>query len=361
MTFIALHVGAGFHSSLKEGQYKELCKRACKVGLDQLNQESDATTAVSEVCKVLEDSHLTNAGVGSNLNSDGLVECDASIMESRSGRGAGIGCISNAHNPIDVARRLLLQSFEQRPFGLVCPAILTGSGSCKFARENGAKIATQDELLSPESKERYDKWSELLTMRAGTNIEFDIECGNAVTDTVGVICIDSKNNVAVATSSGGVAMKYPGRVGPAAILGSGLWVTTTNKTDLSANGSVVNTIAVCASGTGEDIVYLNLASQCANIIADCDENNDEITAIYDWLRKISQHHNLQANPPALGLLSVINTGDFYHMIFAHTTQSMCIAYMNSDQKEATFQISRLHNSNIVVGGASKPARNIGVK
>lgn len=38
-----------------------------------------------EAIKILENSGIVNAGIGSNLNKDGKVECDSSIIEINDG------------------------------------------------------------------------------------------------------------------------------------------------------------------------------------------------------------------------------------------------------------------------------------
>lgn len=50
------------------------------------------------------------------------------------------------------------------------------------------------------------------------------EDDDLVTDTVGAICVDRWGRVAAGSSSGGIGMKFRGRVGPAALIGVGTWI-----------------------------------------------------------------------------------------------------------------------------------------
>lgn len=138
--------------------------------------------------------------------------------------------------------------------------------------ETGAKPATPEDEKNdqiPEVKvdevgdadaEGSTKAEDSSQPGASSNAAPETSFGNSdnVTDTVGVIAVDMKGNIAAGSSSGGIGMKHRGRIGPAALIGVGTHVIPIDRTDPDKT-----TVAVVTSGTGEQLASTFAASTCA--------------------------------------------------------------------------------------------------
>ncbi|KAK1425219.1 hypothetical protein QVD17_20566 [Tagetes erecta] len=92
--FVAVHVGAGYHSPINEKALRSAMKTACIAAASILRTGcGGCVDAVSAAIETLENDPCTNAGRGSNLTEDGHVECDASVMDGNSGAFGAVGAV----------------------------------------------------------------------------------------------------------------------------------------------------------------------------------------------------------------------------------------------------------------------------
>ena len=128
--------------------------------------------AIEAAIKVLEDREITNAGYGSNLAMDGVVECDASVVDHY-GRSGAVGAVARTcpltlktrtltgpeiKNPISLAR--LVYEHTSKPLTLrrVPPNLLCAQGATEFAADVGMPILPHDMMVSEAARERWLRW-----------------------------------------------------------------------------------------------------------------------------------------------------------------------------------------------------------
>jgi len=69
-------------------------KSAAKVAMRFLRGGGSAVEAIEAAIRVLEDKEITNAGYGSNLTIEGVVECDATVVDHL-GRSGACGAVAS--------------------------------------------------------------------------------------------------------------------------------------------------------------------------------------------------------------------------------------------------------------------------
>ena len=98
-----------------------------------LNTHSAIETVVYAV-SLLEDNELFNAGIGSQIQADGVIRMSAALMDGSTQKMSGVINIEGVKNPIQVAEKLL--SYDDK--------VLGGKCATKFARKNGfGKFSTE--------------------------------------------------------------------------------------------------------------------------------------------------------------------------------------------------------------------------
>ncbi|OON18820.1 Bromodomain protein, partial [Opisthorchis viverrini] len=255
-TCVAVHAGAGYHARSKEQLYNSLCSEACKIANTLLVKGSNAVDAVAAAVQYLENSDLTNAGYGSNLTLNGLVECDSGIMCGRTMRFSAVGAVSGIRNPILLSHLLLKEQLRNSVtrLGRVQPTLLSGSGAVQWAALKKPALVEPYNLVSHKSRTEWKKYRRWLSEVESKPTEPPPKrlCTSPL-DTVGAVCIDKRGSVAAAISSGGIALKQEGRIGQASIYGCGCW----------AEESQLGKVAVVTSGTGEQLIRTQLAQKAA--------------------------------------------------------------------------------------------------
>jgi L-asparaginase len=182
-----------------------------------------ALETVVYAVSLLEDDELFNAGIGSQIQSDGKIRMSASLMDGESQKMSGVINIEEVKNPIQVAQ--VLMSVDDR--------VLGGSGATNFARQHG-----------------FEKFSTEIPQRRA---EYEAKLKSAGTGTVGCVALDNNGKIAVATSTGGKGFEIPGRISDSATVA----------------GNYANAFCgVSLTGVGEDIVSNASAAKIVTRVTD---------------------------------------------------------------------------------------------
>ncbi|NXX87903.1 TASP1 aspartase, partial [Centropus bengalensis] len=343
--FVLVHAGAGYHSESKAKEYKHVCKRACQKAIEKLQAGALATDAVTAALIELEDSPFTNAGLGSNLNLLGEIECDASIMDGKSLNFGAVGALSGIKNPVSVANRLLCEGQKGKlSAGRIPPCFLVGEGAYRWAVDHGIPacppgiMATRFSLAAFKRNKRKLELAEKvetdliqLKKRRQSN---EKENDSGTLDTVGAVVVDQEGNVAAAVSSGGLALKHPGRVGQAALYGCGCWAENTG-------AHTPYSTAVSTSGIHYFYEYFKelLSPSVINLQMSNKKfspflaNEDGVLGGVIVLRSCRCSADPESSQEKPTLL--------VEFLWSHTTESMCVGYMSAQDGKAKTHISRL--------------------
>jgi len=201
---------------------QEALLRIVKDSYAYLKTHSAVETVVYAV-SLLEDDALFNAGIGSQIQSDGKIRMSSSLMDGTTEKFSGVINIEEVKNPIQVALELMKEDDR----------VLGGSGATNFARQHG-----------------FDKFSTEIPQRRA---EYEAKLAATGMGTVGCVALDANGKLAAATSTGGKGFEIPGRISDSATVA----------------GNYVNAFCgVSLTGVGEDIVSNATAAKIVTRVTD---------------------------------------------------------------------------------------------
>lgn len=242
-------------------------KEIVKASYEYLKLHTALETVVYAV-SLLEDHLLFNAGIGSMIQSDGVIRMSASLMDGSNLKLAGVINIQDVKNPVQVAQKLM--SFDDR--------VLGGDQATIFARNNGfEKFSTE----IPERRKEYE--AKLKSNGQGT---------------VGCVVLDANGNIAASTSTGGKGFEMPGRISDSATVA----------------GNYANRFCgVSLTGVGEDIVSAAMAAKIVTRVTDGINLKEAFVKSFAELKEIDGF---------AGAIAIDYKGNIYHqdshpsMVFA---------------------------------------------
>lgn len=267
-----LIIHGGFFSESSTNHETKVAKqnalqRIVKDSYEFLKTHSALETVVYAV-SLLEDDELFNAGIGSQIQSDGKIRMSAAIMDGETQKMSGVINIEEVKNPVKVAQILL--QYDDR--------VLGGSGATNFARKNGFPSFSTE---IPQRKAEYE--AKLKSLGKGT---------------VGCVALDQNGKIAVATSTGGKGFEIPGRISDSATVA----------------GNYANSFCgVSLTGVGEDIVSNATAAKIVTRVTDGFSLQEAFTKTFNELKPYDGF---------AGAIAIDSKGNVYHqdshptMVFA---------------------------------------------
>lgn len=269
---IKLIIHGGFFSESSQSNDTKIAKqqallRIAKESYEYLKTHTALQTIVYAV-ELLENDELFNAGIGSQIQSDGKIRMSASLMDGLTQKFSGVINIEDVKNPIRVAEKLF--TYDDR--------VLGGEGAISFARANG-----------------FDKFSTELPQR---RLEYEAKLKSKGLGTVGCVALDANGNIAAATSTGGKGFEMVGRISDSA----------------TSAGNFANAYCgVSCTGVGEDIVSNAVATKIVTRVTDGMTMKQAYDKTFAELKEIDGF---------AGAIAIDKNGNIYHqdshpmMVFA---------------------------------------------
>jgi L-asparaginase / beta-aspartyl-peptidase len=191
-------------------------RQAAQLGYYTLMHNGSALDAVEAAVKHMELDDVFNTGYGAVLTTEGTVELEASVMDGKTLKAGCVTGVVDIMHPITAARRVM----EKTPHNF-----LGFHGANRFIKQqHDFELLQPGALVTDYAKEALEDWKSSQKSGGLTFAKTEIGHGrDEKGDTVGAVAIDQYGNIAVATSTGGITGKLPGRIGDTPVLGGGTY------------------------------------------------------------------------------------------------------------------------------------------
>lgn len=315
---IAIHGGAGDWSIDRDTEIsvRQWIERALISGYEILKRGGSSIDAVVEAVATLEDSGVFNAGIGSALNALGHAELDAGVMEGYNMYSGSVASVRNTKNPVRLARLVMDNTSHimlccdgaeklASALGLRLDGFSTSEKILNRYRDLVSKALSGDQAVSPYIRANIEVMRRMLTGSLG--------------DTVGAVAIDREGRLAAATSTGGIWLKLPGRIGDSPIPGSGFYADRHIACSATGLGEAIMTISLCRS--------IAIASRFMGSIAPA------VAYAFEELENIPRFRGFAH-------AGVIVIDRFEKLYIAFNTKGMARGYISSDTESPWVSIYR---------------------
>lgn len=273
-------------------------REAIKNGWRLLERGGTAMDAIEAAITTMEDDETFDAGRGSFLTRDGRVQLDALLMDGKTLRAGGVGCVERVRNPIQAARLVLEKSRH---------VYFVAEGAERFVQENGMQLCRNEELVIEREVQRL---KDAQAKEAAGQPDLTFAGPGFGCDTVGAVALDMHGNIAAGTSTGGTLNKAPGRVGDSSLIGCGCYADN-------------QSAAASCTGWGEPIMKLVLAKRAADRVREGRPPESVCTDSIIYLEARLKAHG--------GMILLDVQGRFG---IAHNTPRMAWAYKNISRENS---------------------------
>ncbi|KAJ5923254.1 hypothetical protein N7454_008499 [Penicillium verhagenii] len=231
-----------------------------------LTSGASALDAAVHAVSLMEDDELFNCGRGSVFTTAGTIEMEASVMvtsvqgstkdlEGTIKRGAGVMGVKNVRHPIRLARESLLRT------GHHANGKPSNDGGSMHSQLHGPQVEALAREWGLESRPDEWFWTKRRWDEHQRGLKGEAEPLSLSQGTVGCVCLDQWGNLAVATSTGGLTNKLPGRIGDTPTLGAGFWAESWDE--------IISNIPMTAASYSSPLSTGNLFQEAKGWLADC--------------------------------------------------------------------------------------------